>query len=152
MNLASEWEITFDPAGTPLVILTYGQEISDELHHQLRLGFSAEPIIEADPFLWGDGSAVYSFSVTVYGVSSLDITSREALMDSLISHALLGRKPLRIRVRGLAAARGKTDIYWQFADSRLTTFSPYRDIDQPDATASKNYAITATGLSKTIIP
>lgn len=152
MNLTSEWQITYDPTGTPLVIVAYGQAISEELHYQLRLGFSAEPIIDADPFLWGDGSAVYNFNVTVFGTSALDIDAREALMDSMLGIVGRSRKPLYIRVRGLAAARGKSDIYWKFLNARISTFSPYREIDYPDPAAATTYSITATGLSKIIVP
>ena len=141
MNLASEWKLVFDPSGAPRVLVDHGWEIDGELAIELQKACAVTPIIEADPFLEPEDSALYQFSVRVYNYTTLDTDSRIAMMEALRAVAALGKQPLRLSVRGRA------DVYYQWANCYIRSFASIMDMDAPVSGYVLRHDILATGLS-----
>ncbi|MEO5914871.1 MAG: hypothetical protein ABIS50_11600 [Luteolibacter sp.] len=142
MRHASEWKLTFDPDGTPLVLVDYGQEIDNELSIALERACELVPLLEADPFIRDEESQSHSFSVKVYTYQTLDKYARRDALNSLISTAALGKKPLKVEVNGIGG-------YWQYANSWLRTLMPMIDLDADAPCYFKQYNIVAVGFSRT---
>ena len=84
MNVYSNWKLTFDPAGTPLVILDYGADIDSELRLPLAKGVEAVDLPGSGvPFLRVLGNNRYAIKFRVFTPTSVDTTARAAMMDSL---------------------------------------------------------------------
>ena len=143
MRIASNWKITFDPAGTPLVLLAVGDEIDSELRCPIKRGLDTVALVDSPiPFLRPTGNSQFAIKLNIYTYTSLDTSARAAMFDSLIAIDALGRKPLRIEISGIPT------YYYQFANAYVTDHDPGRDPDGVPAGVVKSYAIVATGLSK----
>lgn len=143
MRIASNWKITFDPAGTPLVLLAVGDEIDSELRCPIKRGLDTVALVDSPmPFLRPTGNSQFAIKLNIYTYTSLDTSARAAMFDSLIAIDTLGRKPLRIEISGI------TTYFYQFANAYVTDHDPGRDPDGVPAGVVKSYAIVATGLSK----
>lgn len=143
MNLASNWKLTFDPLGTPLVILNYADEIDAELHLPVTRGLEVVPLIgSAVPFLRPSGNSVYAIQLKIFTAAGSDAAARAAMLDSLIAIDALGRKPLKLEISGVST------YYYQFANAFITVHDPGREVDGMPNWLSKAYTLTAAGLSK----
>jgi len=141
--LLSNWKLTFDPAGTPLVLLDYGAKIAGELRFPLRRGLEVVDLVGAsEPFLRATGNSVVSLQFEVFKDETLDKTARQSVMESLIAVNMRTRKPLKIQVYGI------TDRYWQFANAYVNEHNPGRYLEAPTARLVKGYTITCTGLAQ----
>ena len=148
MKIKSRWKLTFDPAGTALVLLAFDDLIAGELEWELGRQAEVVPLIgAAAPFLRPMGNNTYQLEVTVYKTGASDLIARTAIMDSLKSIDDLGKKPLRIQV---ATEDGiVTDRYWQFAQALVRSHKPVREVASSKARYALKYSITATQLTRT---
>jgi hypothetical protein len=145
---ASAWKLTYDPAGTPVVLVNYGDLMeSDELDPSLEKSVEVVSLVDAAaPFLRVGKNAVTSFSIRVlsYGISEL--AARSTMLDSLITAQTATKKPLRIEVEGV------TNFYWQWASATVKSHRPRRLLENPAAALVTQWDIVATVLSKTAVP
>lgn len=143
MKLTSNWRVTFDPSGTPLVLLAYGDEIEGEPRWPLGRGLEVVPLVDAAaPFLRPSGNGAVILRIDIYKPETTDALARAAVLDSLIAIDLLGRKPLKIEVYGV------TDRYWLFANCFIHHFDPAVYLDGVPDSHVKSYQLTCTGFSR----
>ncbi len=141
--LSSNWKLTFDPSGTPLVILAYGQMIDAELAWTLQATCEeVEPVDSEDLFLRDGRIRRYALAVKTYTTESLDLTARVNAMQSLIAVSALTRKPLRLEIQGHTPGK-----YWQWSSSFIKAHAPLRVLESNKARWSRQWDIVATGLS-----
>ena len=143
MKIASNWRVTFDPSGTPLVLLAYGDEIEGEPRWPLGRGLEVVPIVDgAAPFLRPTGNSSVNLRIDIYKPETTDALARAAVLDSLIAINLLGRKPLKIEVYGV------TDRYWLFANCYIPNFDPAIYLYNVPDSHIKTYQLVCTGFSR----
>ena len=143
MKIESNWRITFDPGGTPLVLLAYGDEIEGEPRYPLGRGLEVVALVDAAaPFLRPTGNSAINLKLDIYKPAASDAAARAEVLDSLIAVNVLGRKPLKIEVLGI------TDRYWLFANCYIPTYEPGRSPEGPPNIHLKSYSLTCTGFSR----
>jgi hypothetical protein len=149
MKISSLWKLTYDPAGTPIVLLDFAEWIEEELRFPLQRGVEAIPLVDAAaPFLRSTGNASVQISVAKsrivagYSAISADTAAREAELDALIALAATTKKPLQIQISGF------TDHYWRFASCVLGGMEVTRMLDAPVARILTTYSLTCAGLAK----
>ena len=141
MPVISNWKLTLDPHGTPLVLLNIGDKIQDELSFPAKLGLEVVDLTDSeDPFLRPSGNNVVNISWEIWADEATDLLASQNVLNSLITVLKLGRKPLRIEIYGI------TDRYWQFANAFITEHEPRRRLESPKARAAKVYAATCVGF------
>lgn len=137
-------KLTFSPATSPLVILDYGQFIDQELAFSLAKAVEViNPVDATDAFIRDGKSSVWKAQIKTYSTESLDLDARVAAMQSHISIAALGKKPLRVQIQG------HSGHYWQFADCMITGHTPVRELLRSKVRWSRTWDIVASGLSYT---
>jgi hypothetical protein len=141
-RISSNWKLTFDPAGTPLVLLNYTDLIEGEPRFPLAKALEVIPIAEADPLLRDQQSRVHTIQFEVYASAASDQLARRAIMESLVAAGPLGRKPLRLQINGI------TDRYWQYASAFIEAHNPGMYVEPNVARLVKGWTIKATGLSQ----
>lgn len=141
--ISSNWKLIFDPAGTPLVILAYGQMIDAELAWSLQAACEeVEPVDAAALFLRDGKIRRYALTLKTYTTEALDLDARVNAMQSLGAVAALTRKPLRVEVAGHTPGK-----YWQFSSSFIKAHAPLRVLESNKARWSRQWDIVATGWS-----
>lgn len=145
---SSNWKLTYDPAGTPLVLVAFDAMLeSDELEPQLDKSVEVVQLVDsAAPFLRVGQNAVVNFSIRVISEASTDALQRAAMLDSLIAAQTATKKPLRVEISGVTTA------YWQFANATVKSHKPRRLLAHPVPAMVTQWDIVATGLTKTTIP
>lgn len=139
--VTSLWKFTFDPSGTPLVLLDYGDALEGEVHFPLKRGVEVVPLVYgAAPFLRQSGNSSVTISFQVYPANATDAAARAAIMAALLSVDATGNKPLKIEAYGSAT-------YWQFANCVIPEFNPYRVVESLKPRMGKSYQLICTGLS-----
>jgi len=143
----SAWKLTYDPSGTPQVLVDYGQLIDDELDAALKKAVEVVSLVDAAaPFIRVGKNAVVNFSVRVLlETAATDTAARVAVLNSLVAAQTATRKPLRIEVSG------HTTDYWQFANATVEGHTPRRHLDSPFPATLTQWDIVATGLTKTAV-
>lgn len=146
--ISSNWKLTYDPAGTPLVLVAFDQLIEAELDLALEKTVEVVQLVDAAaPFIRVGKNAVASFSVRVISEApATDAAARAAVLDSLVAAQTATRKPLRIEVAG------NTADYWQFANATVKRHAPRRLLESTAPATVTQWDIVATGLSKTTTP
>lgn len=110
----SLWTLTLDPSGTPLVILTAGDALDDELRFSLAKGLEVVDLENSDsPFLRPRKNAVYQIEFERRIIAASDVAARAALLDWQITLEAYGKKSLK------CAYTGEND-YWTFANAFIT--------------------------------
>jgi len=143
MKIESCWRLTFDPTGTPLVLVAYGDELEGEPRWPLGRGLEVVPLVDSVwPFLRPTGNGSVSLRIDLCKAEASDAESRAAVLDSLIAINLLGKKPLKIEVLGI------TNRYWIFANCCIPNFDPSIYLDGAPASHLKSYTLTCTGFSR----
>lgn len=142
-RIVSTWKITFDPIGTPLVLMDYGQLIDADPKPGLRSPLEVVDLAGADfPFLRPLGNRRYELQWGVYQTLSTRILAQRSILDSLLTVGALGRKPLRIEIQGL------TGTHWQFANAYVTEHAPSMSVERGYPRNLKTYSATATVFSR----
>ena len=143
--IVSNWKFTYDPLGTPLVLLDYGALLADEIVWSIQRGMEVVQLVDsAAPFLRASGNSVVSISFKVSQEESADSTARTKMLDSIIAVDALIKKPLKVQAYGVIAT-----TYWTFANAYITGHEATPDRDAAASALYKSYTITATGLGKT---
>ena len=105
--ILSPWKLTFDPGGTPIVLLDFGQRLAGDIAWASRRGSEVIPLLDSDaPFL-RDGknlSLQISYQVLAEKASVPDML--KGVMRGITGHQALGKKPLKIEAEGVVEA------YW----------------------------------------
>lgn len=141
-RISSNWKLTFDPAGTPLVLLAYGDLIEGEPRFPLAKALEVIPLAETDPLLRDAQSKVHTIQFEVYASAVSDKAARQAIMESLVAAGSLTRKPLRLEINGI------TDRYWQYANAFIEAHNPGMYVEPNVARLVKGWTIKATGLAQ----
>lgn len=146
-RIRSTWKLTFDPSGSPKVLLNYGDLMDDEISPGLTK--PAELVELADavaPFIRIKLNRSYRLGFTIYQDKASDAAMRKAVFDSLIEVDSLGRKPLRVESN---AGMGG---YFQFSNAFITEHEPRPSVESGGARLVRSFTILATGLSWTAVP
>ncbi len=149
MNIASNWKLTYDPTGTPAVLLNYGDELLEEPELALRRGLEVVPIEGAVPLLRPTLADQYEASLGVIFKSSTDALARHDMLNAF-TNRYDGTTviPLRLEVTGLTTAR------FDWASAFIHSVSVRRHVDDStDGSAAwlLRISFTAVALTKTIL-
>jgi hypothetical protein len=142
MRISSNWKLTYDPAGTPLVLLTYGDLIQGEPRFPLAKALEVIPLAETDPLLRDGKSKVHTIQFEVYASAASDKLARQAIMESLVTAGALTRKPLKLEISGI------TDRYWLYSAAFVEQHNPGMFVEPSVARLVKGWTIKATGLAQ----
>lgn len=146
MNLLSKWKFTIDPAVTPVVILDYGLEMAEEPLFTLRRGLEVVPIPYGVPLLRPTKADVYDFQFTIVYASESDAIARRDMLNQLSErYDQLDVAAMRWQVEDL------TDRYFQFSSAFFHTAGVRRLVDHIAGGWSLAVAVTAVGLTRTIV-
>jgi hypothetical protein len=141
----SLWKLTFDPSGTPLVILDQGDALDDELRFSLVKGLEVVELENsAAPFLRSRRNSVFNIEFERRIIAASDAAARSALLDWQISLADYGKKALKCEFTG-------ENDYWTFANAFLTRAITYRKITDKNPAYILSVGITAASLTKTVV-
>ena len=140
----SLYKLTFSPASSPVVLLDFGQWVSEELVIDLDKAVELVPLADAkDVFIRDALTSVWNFSIKTYTTEALDLDARVAAMQSQIAVSALGKKPLKLEINGYAGHS------WQWASCAITKHRPVRVLQSAVARWERQFDIVATGLTYT---
>lgn len=149
MNVLSNWKLTYDPSGTPAVLLDYNMELTDEPEMSLRRGLEVVTIPYGTPFLRPTKSDIYEVGVSIMRSSSTDAFARRDMINQFVDrYDQTKRVPIRLEAANL------TDRYYQWSAAFIHSASVKRVVtegEDGDATWLLKFGFTAVGLSKTIL-
>lgn len=149
--LTSNWKLTLDPSGTPLVLLAIGDLLAEEIRFPMAMGLEVVNLPgSATPFLRQTGNVLVTmeferFATPSNPVQQYDKYARRDTLDTLLTFQALTKKPLRLEVSGLS------DRYWQFSNAAVTYVDPARHLVSQKPRISQKIRITAAGFSRTFI-
>ena len=149
--LLSNWKLTLDPSGTPLVLLGFGDLLAEEIRFPMAMGLEVVNLAgSGTPFLRQTGNVLVTMEFERYATPSsalqqYDKYARRDTLDTLLTFQALTKKPLRLEVNGLA------DRYWQFANAAVSYVEPTRHLFSQKPRISQKIRITAAGFSRTFI-
>jgi uncharacterized protein (DUF952 family) len=147
MMKASEWKLTLDPAGTPIVLLAVDDLITREIRWAAQREHGVIPLVRgAAPFLFeGLNVAINASFTKVVQTANSHAAGREELMVSLVAFSSRIKKPLKIE------ASGVTNKYWQAAQCLVTAHEPEL---HPEGTGQwlASYSLVLSGLSQVAVP
>ncbi len=143
IRIRSNWKVTFDPAGTPVVLCAFGSIIEGEPVAGMRKGVEVVDIAGAAfPFIRPTGNRRFDLSFAVHYELASDVLARRSILDGMLTLGPMERKPLRIELAGLAGT------YWQFANAFIQEHSAGMSVERRPMNL-KRYNIIATGLTRT---
>ena len=149
-RLKSNWKLTHDPTGTPVVILDYGDWLADELEIDLRrLAEVIELAESVEPHLRDRGNVSGSLRFTLVAEEegdTADADARAASLDALLDAMARGKAPLRLD------ALGKEDAYYLFSQAICISSAPAMLRHPALARWQQRVEITVAGMSKIPIP
>jgi hypothetical protein len=146
-GVQSNWKLTLDPAGTPLVLVAVGDRLADEVAMDFQRLANLIPLVRSAAPLLKDGKNVSgTIGFSRYDDSDTDANARKAQIQSALAALTLGVKPLKLEASGI------TDRYWQFASALVTTFRPAKYVGSPKARRLTSYQILVTTLSEVAVP
>jgi hypothetical protein len=117
--VSSNWKITFDPAGTPEVILAVGDDLAGDVIWRAVRSHELVDLLDATtPFLRDGRTLTLSASFTRIIQAADDAAARAAVLDALITTGSRAKKPVRIE------AAGTTARYWQAAAALIISAAP----------------------------
>jgi hypothetical protein len=106
-NVRSSWKLTYDPSGTPVVLLDIDDRLASEIRWGSTRGAETVPLLDAvAPFLRDSGNRAVSVSFDRMEPKTTHAALCKAVMARLISHGSLIKKPLKIEAKGVA------ECYW----------------------------------------
>jgi hypothetical protein len=143
-GIISNWKLTLDPAGTPLVLVNYGDKLVDEISLGAERLATLTPLVRsAAPHMEDEQNVSATITFDRYDDSDTDANVRKALLQSLLTSLTLDKKPLKIEVQGI------TDRYWTFAEALVSSYRPGRYVGSGKPRRLTGYQILAIGLSET---
>jgi hypothetical protein len=146
MNIISQWKFTINPAGTPVVILNYGDELLEEPTFTLRRGLEVIPIPEGVPVLRPTLADVYEFHLPIVNAAASDAEARRDMLLQF-SDRYDSQAPfvLRWEIKDL------TDRYSEFSSAFCHSPSIRRMVDNVEGGWLLTLPITAVGMTKTLL-
>ena len=142
--ISSCYKLTYDPAGTPVVLLNYGEKIEAELEFPLEKSVEVVQLVDAPaPFIRVAKNAVANFSVARALDAASDKEARAAVLAALVLSQSATKKPLKIEVLGY------TDRYWTFANATIKSHRVRRYLETPKCRWVQALDFVATGLTQT---
>ena len=134
--ICSNWTITWDPAGTPLVLLATGQDMADELEFPWEQAYEERQLIEGTVTEPLPRSLVKgSLSFGVYKEHADDLTARAYLLSHRA--AISNLKGLRKTLRITPAGGSNTDI----ANAVFASINPRMSVDADVARTAVTYVL-----------
>ena len=144
--ISSNWKLTYNPAGTPLVILNFGDKLDDELRFGFATGVDVVPLVDSFvPFLRATGNGVFQISFRRLLSQSSDKLARGAVLDWLLDNDALTKAPLKIEIQS------GTYATYQFTSAVITQHETQRILDSPECRYAVDFQITAAGLTRTLL-
>jgi len=109
--IPSSWKLTFDPGGTPIVLLDIGERLAAQVEWGSRRGSQVVPLVRGDaPFLFDGRNTVVQISFEkVAAENGTRADTLKGVIRAMMAHTSLSKKPLRIE------AEGVPECYWQAA-------------------------------------
>jgi hypothetical protein len=145
--IKSAWKITLDPAGTPAVVLAFGDRLEDEPAFESKRGHEVIEVIDSLTAFIRDKKAVTgSIRYTRFKDESTDAIARGAVITNLMSGLAKGKTTARIDIQGDATR------YFLAAQAIVTSTSPKMQLHPGSARHGQSYQLTFTGLSEVAIP
>jgi hypothetical protein len=139
MPIISNYKLTFDPGGTPRVLLDFGDKVDRELDFNFQRNVEEIQIPEAaEPLLRLEGRRARRIEFVTWDDHASDRVARVRVMESIGQIDALEKKPLRIEVAD------QTDRYWQFNNAAVVTHVPRRLLECPTARREQRFVILAT--------
>jgi hypothetical protein len=134
--ICSNWTITFDPAGTPLVLLAIDQEMDGELEFPWEQAIEERRVIEGGtteplPRSWVKGALTF----TAYKEHADDLTARAYLLSHRVAISAL--KGLRKTLRITPAGGSNTDI----SNAVFAAINPRMSVDPDVARTAVTYTL-----------
>lgn len=149
MNILSNWKLTYDPTGTPAVLLDYGAELAEEPEFSLRRGLDVIRIPYGIPFLRPTLHDVYEVLISIEHSSETDANARRDMVEQLTDfYDQTTKMPMRLEASGLTTRR------YQWASSFIHTASVRRAVNSGGDGEAKwllKIGFTAVGMTKTIL-
>ncbi|MEO5712987.1 MAG: hypothetical protein ABIT37_05825 [Luteolibacter sp.] len=142
---ASILKLTFDPASAALVLLDYGWMLADgPLRFPQKNGTEVVPSPDSSyPLILDTLNSQFVIKYTVVDdAAGSRAASMTAVLNSLISVAALGVKPLKIEVDGVGGGH-----YWQAAQCKVSENEPWHQPHSRFARTVKSLTLTCAGLS-----
>lgn len=141
--IKSNWKLTFDPGGTPLVLLDYGNLVEGEVFPAMSKPAEVTPLAGASaPFIRDLGNRSFRLGFAVILDAADDKAMRQEMMTSLVTVGPLARKVLKVQINGI------TDRYWKYANAFITEHSPEPVVTSAGARVKKRYTVIATEFSQ----
>lgn len=144
--ITSNWRMTYDPAGTPLVILDFQDKIDEEPRFGFQTGVDVVPLLASDlPLLRATGNGVFDISFRRLLSQSSDTLAREEVLEWLVNNAARGKAPLQIEILD------GTYATYQFSAAVIVQHETQRIITSPFCRYAISFQITAAGLTRTLL-
>lgn len=144
--ITSNWKMTYNPAGTPLVILDFQDKIEEEPRFGFATGVDVVPLVDSDvPFLRATGNGVFEISFRRLLSQASDKLARGAALDWLLDNDTLDKAPLKIEILD------GTYATYQFAAAVISRHETQRIISSPLCRYALDFQITAAGLTRTLL-
>ena len=107
-DVRSSWKLTWDPDGTPVVLLDIGDRIAAEVPWPSERGAEVVDVVDAAaPFLRDSGNQAISISYErIEAGTGSHASVCKAIMARLIQHGTLAKKPVKIEATGVA------EVHW----------------------------------------
>jgi hypothetical protein len=107
----SNWKLTFDPGGTPIVLLDIGERLAEEVQWSSKRGSETIPLVDGPaPFLRDGKNVVTTISFEKTAAENAPrADTLKGVIRAMMAHSSLSKAPLRIE------AEGVEDCYWQAA-------------------------------------
>lgn len=111
--IVSTWKITFDPAGAAVVLLNYGDFLTDVIQPgQPRRAEVVDTEGSAAPFIRPVGNRISAFRYTRVREYATTALSNKAVMDWIRTIDPLGKKPLRIQSSLYSTGYDQWGVSW----------------------------------------
>ena len=140
--IKSSWKLTFDPSGTPAVLLAIGDLIASQIEWASRRGSEVITLVDSPvPFL-RDGkntSLQIGFDKLVIGSVRSDIL--KGVIRGAMEHSAFGKKQLKIEAEGIVEA------YWLASAALIPEVVPRLQVAGRTGVFTR-YQILLSGISE----
>jgi hypothetical protein len=139
----SNWKITYDPSGAPLVLVDFGAKIGEEIEIPwTQLVQDSKRLRAANAKYFGRGNVENGLTFSVFKDHANDATARNWMLTHAIALPALVTKTLKLEVAGSGGFL-MAEAVIRSAPSRMVTAAPV-------ARTMTTYTITGGGWS--VIP
>lgn len=140
--VSSNWKITYDPTGTPRILVNYGGRISDELEIPWSQSVQDSPRLRAASMnYFGRGNVANGLRFGVFNDHADDATARAWMLALVAGLPTLETKTLKIEINGGAK--------YLMSQAVIRAVTPRMVINAPVARTLTQYEITGGGWAVT---